>query len=224
MKDKLQEEARATYGLTPEQIVEAEEQLEELAATMKSTGSGVDEATEAKVAIERKKEIALSGDITKLTKEEKVALLRELHSMLGSLQETLVQHQAAPEGTITQPTREHGTEGTHHPFSSDQENQTANAVPQVHPKQDRKHGIEKTGGKKQTKERRSAGKRRSVAVDEDDDDEMRDATMANGVAVAADVATLVAMGFGERQAKDALEEAGGSVEGAAEWLTQSLCN
>ena len=40
MKDKLQEEARAKYGLTPEQIVEAEKQLDELTASMKRTGSG----------------------------------------------------------------------------------------------------------------------------------------------------------------------------------------
>ena len=50
------------------------------------------------------------------------------------------------------------------------------------------------------------------------EDAAAEAAAAVGAATAADVATLVAMGFGERQAKDALEEAEGSVEMAAEWL------
>lgn len=39
-------------------------------------------------------------------------------------------------------------------------------------------------------------------------------------AAAADVAQLVAMGFSAKQARDALEECGGDVEGAIEWLVQ----
>lgn len=39
-------------------------------------------------------------------------------------------------------------------------------------------------------------------------------------AAAADVAQLVAMGFSAKQARDALDECGGDVEGAIEWLVQ----
>lgn len=45
-------------------------------------------------------------------------------------------------------------------------------------------------------------------------------TAALEAAAAADVAQLVAMGFSTKQARDALEECGGDVEGAIEWLVQ----
>lgn len=39
-------------------------------------------------------------------------------------------------------------------------------------------------------------------------------------AAAADVAQLVAMGFSAKQARDALDECSGDMEGAIEWLVQ----
>ena len=45
VKDKMQEEARANYGLTPEQIKEAEEQVDELiAAAQASAGATAEDA------------------------------------------------------------------------------------------------------------------------------------------------------------------------------------
>jgi Holliday junction resolvasome RuvABC DNA-binding subunit len=42
--------------------------------------------------------------------------------------------------------------------------------------------------------------------------------IAASAALAADMQELVSMGFSSKQARDALEEASGDVEAAAEWL------
>ena len=65
------------------------------------------------------------------------------------------------------------------------------------------------------------GRAKKLSSEDDSDVEMEEAAgvaEAQGAAFAADVSTLLAMGFDERQARDALEEAEGSVEMAAEWL------
>lgn len=45
---------------------------------------------------------------------------------------------------------------------------------------------------------------------------------AAAAAAEADVAQLMGMGFSAKQARDALEEAGGDVEAAIEWLVVSI--
>jgi UBA/TS-N domain len=162
------------------------------------------------------------ADPTTLSKDDKMAVLKALHSRLEKLQSTLTQHEervaAASKDVVAG-----------EPSNSDQENDNdaANAV--VAPAAAVGATTTKVGAR-QTK-RKSAGSdaptkgkgnrpgrgRKGNESDEEMED-IAEAKAAVGAAAAADVATLVAMGFGERQAKDALEEADGSVEMAAEWL------
>lgn len=51
-----------------------------------------------------------------------------------------------------------------------------------------------------------------------EDEEEADAVAVNAAAAAADVAQLQSMGFPRSKALEALEESGGYLEGAIEWL------
>lgn len=216
MKEKLQEEARAKYGLTPEQIREAEEQLEEIAAAMAAnTNAAAGEAATASASV-----AATMGDPTTMDKEGKVAMLRALHARLASLQATLQQHSAAKAEAAQ-------------PSTSDQENLVANAPTGTHAavppttvatavaKQSK--GSARGRGKGPSKVTAGSKRRAAIAAADGDDDDFMDGgdeemVDASAAALSADVATLTAMGFGERQARDALEEADGNIDMAAEWL------
>ena len=151
-------------------------------------------------------------------------MLKALRSRLEKLQNTLTQHEqrvaTAPKDGETS--------------NSDQENDN-DAVNAVAPMA-AAVATTKGGSARQTK-RKSAGSdapakgkgnrpgRGKKSTGNESDEEMEDvaeAKAALGAAVAADIETLVGMGFGERQAKDALEEADGNVELAADWLMKHL--
>jgi hypothetical protein len=81
------------------------------------------------------------------------------------------------------------------------------------------------GGKRGGGGGKRGGRRASTSSGSEEEEEEKGgggpARGAADVALAADVATLTAMGFGARRAREALEEAGGDVEGAVEWLMAS---
>jgi hypothetical protein len=77
------------------------------------------------------------------------------------------------------------------------------------------------GGKRGGGGGKRGGRRASTSSGSDEEGGGGPARGAAAVALAADVATLAAMGFGARRAREALEEAGGDVEGAVEWLMAS---
>lgn len=134
------------------------------------------------------------SDASKMTRAEQVALLRRLHAKLAALHATLAAKLAGGAAT------------------SGQENCGANTKP---PRVVSARGkLPKAGAK-----RKSAA---AEGRDEEkfEEEERGDTDMAEAVhaASAADAATLVAMGFPGRQARDALEECGGDVEVAATWL------
>jgi hypothetical protein len=168
------------------------------------------------------------ADPATLSKDDKVAVLKALRSRLEKLQSTLTQH----EQRVAAATAAKDAAGE--PSNSDQENDNdaVNAVAPATAAAVTATTTAKGGGARQSK-RKSAGSdapakgkgtrpgRGKKSSGDDSDEEMEDvaeAKAAVGAAMAADVGLLVGMGFGERQAKDALEEANGSVEMAAEWL------
>lgn len=156
-----------------------------------------------------------------------MSVLKALRSRLEKLQSTLTQHEqrvAAAKDTVGETS------------NSDQENDN-DAVNAVAPSATTAAVAATTtkggGGSARQFKRKSAGSdapakgkgtrpgRGKKSSGDESDEEMEDAAEAKaamGAAAAADIAMLVGMGFGERQAKDALEEANGSVDVAADWL------
>jgi len=169
------------------------------------------------------------ADPTTLSKDDKLAMLKALHARLGKLQSTLTQHEervaaaaAAKDGALKEPS------------NSDQENDNGAVNAAVAPAAAAAAAATTKGGARQIK-RKSAGSdaplkskgaargngRGKKSTTYESDEEMEDAAEVEAAvqaAAAVDIDTLMAMGFGKRQAKDALEEAEGSVEMAAEWL------
>ena len=213
----MQAEARKKYSLTPQQIKDADDQIKELMAT-----------AQASVGVSEEDAALLSADPSTLSTTDKVAVLKLLHTRLRRLQTTMTTYTAAQLQKQQQKQTAQKSKSTL-PSTSNQENGTNNSA----------------GGPSRTAKRKSAGsmpnraprrgkKNADPGSSSDDDDmtnegdrgdvEMGDAGVAAETAAAvnaalnADVATLVAMGFGERQVRDALEEVDGSVEMAAEWL------
>lgn len=216
----MQEEARQKYGLCSEQIKEAEEQLEEVAA-----------AAHASVGISEEAAALLSAEPSTLSKEDKVILLRALHTRLEKLHSAFAKETSKPPRAPTAATTK-GTKGAIQPStSSDQENNGG-------PNTNQRSGVAGWKKRKSTGSGRGSSRQKNMLVDSDSEDGMDDGGMddenaginkAGGInegensdvleaARAADVGMLISMGFGERQAQDALEEADGSLEMAAEWL------
>ena len=140
-------------------------------------------------------------------------VLRLLHSRLEKLQGKLTEHaQQAIKTVEAQPNDD-----------SNRENNAVNA-PASTAVAPRSMKPGNRNGKRKSSEREGKkvrGRAKKLSSEDDSDVEMEEAAgvaEAQGAAFAADVSTLLAMGFDERQARDALEEAEGSVEMAAEWL------
>lgn len=191
-KDRLQIEAREKYGLNAVQLQEVEEQLEEVrkrqTAAVLMTGR------------------LMSEDADVLSKEEKIALLQKLHSRLASFCDQM--HGAVVQtvpSNIKAPQQ-----------FSDGENQEANANEPLMPQ-----GTTKQPGILQ-KKRSSTIKRKATHSGGDDcssDEESGDRKMRGGLQIPPEfIETLVAMGFSQKQAKEALEETEGDMESAANWL------
>ena len=74
--------------------------------------------------------------------------------------------------------------------------------------------------KKDANEEMAGGEPMDLDLDLDgvEEQERETANACRDAGMEADIGQLVAMGFGRRQAMDALEETNGSVEGAVEWL------
>lgn len=158
-----------------------------------------------------------AADPVTLSKDDKLSVLRLLHSRLEKLHGVLTNHaKQAAKAAEAQPSDD-----------SNRENNAVNAV--VRPTSATVAPISgksgsRTGGKRKSAGsdvKKGRGRPRKPSSEDDSDVEMEEAAAlaaAEGAAIAADVATLVAMGFEERQVRDALEEAEGHVEIAAEWL------
>lgn len=206
-KEKLQQDAASKYGLNEEQLREVEKQLEELAS--QRTSIHLDLNPEIDLDL-------LNRDVSTLSKQDKVDLLRAMHQRLQKL------HQA-----MANP-RNRGSSlfdfaGRIPLRGSNREKTTSNAYNST--------GIVGKGkSAPKMKKNRSSSSRGSMGgskksskyldmIDDDDDFVMQEDTdEAEKIAMESDLSLLLAMGFGERQARDALEETGGNVEAAAEWI------
>jgi hypothetical protein len=165
------------------------------------------------------------SDTTTLSRDEKIAILKELHAKLTELQGLVgpAAENFQPGGPHADPQSAAAGPST----SADQENTAARANPTAMAIEARtfKSAPKRKviGGAKPAK-----GRSKPLVVDDDEeepdaqaaardssDEEMADVDAAVAV---ADVAELMAMGFTAKQAKDALEDADGNVEAAANWL------
>lgn len=222
MKEKLQEEAKVKYGLTAEQMKDAEDQLEEFMAL--STARGViSTMSEGDAKL-------LTLDATSLPKEEKIALLCTLYAKLRALKQV-----TSKGGGVLYLFRE----------NDDQENYGTNAKgnggrdaikiafysggkPIVKSRglkrsADRTSKVKaqaKPEGQAQPRRHKKVHVSRRIHRESDSEEDMVPNTNAVDVVFDLDLANLVAMGFDEQQARDALEETSGDIEAAAEWLMQ----
>lgn len=241
MKEKLQEESRTKYGLTSEQISAAVTELEELATKLKRTASDSVDATNPSHAAADNSKLPslLESDPSNLTKEDKLALLNALHQHMQSLNTLLeksVNRRANGDDEDSAPSPDSDQEnkasnsGGHDDGIGGTRTITASTLAKAHRRRPATTTSTAAGGAIKTKRTKSSSlaqktlhnNKRDVSVlyDSDDDNDGGDDGFQNveQIAACADVETLVAMGFSKRQAEEALDEADGSVEGAAEWL------
>jgi hypothetical protein len=227
MKEKLQEEAKSKYGLTPEQIREVQEQLEDLAAQQgvarasSAPGAGVD---------------LLECDADSLSKAEKIELLRALHARLQQLHDFEVSGGSSARARAAIPSSSDG-ENRYQPLGAARNGSRSRLANGSTARKENASAARKKGknGRAATGKRLISARQKVDGDDEGDDEDCfggrnvpggtderneahGEAMELEGAADAADLATLVAMGFSERQARDALEEAGGNIDAAAEWL------
>jgi hypothetical protein len=216
----LQEESKSKYGLTQEQMDTVDAALEEIyGSRMKDDEEvkrhrGLVEELVKEVVGERPERAVVEG----WSREEKMAKLRELHEKLEQAQHVYRYHVSRQCQQTFQ--RKHKADG------GENNPAKANKAPAV--------GGKKTGSKPSAKRGKrfntngnkpKRGKKCDVveilseedadAMDMGDDDVAKECRDAGHE---ANISALIAMGFGRRQAMDALEETNGSVEGAVEWL------
>ncbi|EIE27270.1 ARM repeat-containing protein [Coccomyxa subellipsoidea C-169] len=243
MKDEWQAEAKARYGLSPDQLAEVEAQLEELVASVdRSKGSGLASGHVPLIDL-------MEAPLDALSREQKVLLLKRLRSKLASLVAALTAKQAgAPitkvHGTPVKRRRSMGTsvegateEQTVHaagPQEAEGVASGSNGRGAANKKGSAKAGTKRRARMpKEQKQQESAEERgtkrrsrgRGKVVFDDPDSDFMDVDDATGVladaeqtAVQADITSLQGMGFSKAKAKEALEECNYSMDLAIEWL------
>lgn len=216
MKEKLQEESKVRYGLTEEQMMDVERQLEDIfEAKMKEQG----DMTHHREVLNQLKSIGLPAidEIQAFSREEKLGRLRDLYDKLREAHAVYKYHASRQQ--------------CHHMFqrnhkasmntSGGRENVSENGNIRRTASGSKN---KKAGDKKKNKKKRRVSDESGMKTSSTDEeiDVTYDSDTAKECEVAgleASIATLTAMGFARRQVVDALDEANGSIEGAVEWLT-----
>jgi hypothetical protein len=221
-KMALQEESKAKYGLTDEQMLAVDKALEEIYGTRikddkevmrhRELLSGILEG----FVVNRPSRETLDG----LSREEKIDRLRELHGKLELAQQVYKYHVSRQcQQTFQRKHKSDNKKDVYVPMGGAGEDKEKKTTKRKTANKSKKFNT--NGGK--TKKAKDIDFM-DIISDEDDDpvDEGRcDKSVAQecrDAGIDASISTLVAMGFGRRQAMDALEETNGSVEGAVEWL------
>lgn len=190
----MQEEARVKYSLSPDQIKEAENQIDDLMAIRRGA-SYLAEKTDISEL--------LSVDPGNLSKDAKLALLKKLYLRIHRLDAAM---SLARKRLLC--------------IEKDEENQGINAPRRT---TSRKVSISKPVKVKRTKkeapdiQKRSKRSINATSLIEIEKDEMKEAF---NVALESDVSILMDMGFSKKQAQEALDESGGDLEMAAIWLME----
>lgn len=199
MKDRMQEEARAKYSLSAEQIKEAEDQIEDLMAIRRGASYVAEKPDIAEL---------LSVNPADLqTREAKLALLKKLYLRIQRLN---VAMNLAKKKLLCMDSGEEN-QGINAPRRSTfRKASTTNKPVKVKSSKRGASEIHK-------KSKRSAPAGAAASENETDRNEMNEAF---NVALQSDVSTLMDMGFSKKQAQDALDESGGDLEIAAIWLME----
>lgn len=196
-------EAAEKYGLTEDQIEQVHKELEKLATQILASRLDLSSETDYNL---------LNSDASSLSKKEKLNLLKALHQRLQKVH-NVISNGANRSASLSD------LAGMM-PLRGSNRERSASAI-----QANNSHKLSKGSAKERKIRRASASKassgrkRNSNSTDIDDDDfKMKEAGEAEKIARESDISTLMAMGFGERQARDALEEADGNLEIAAEWI------
>lgn len=221
-KTLLQEESKAKYGLTEEQLEAVDQELE---AIFGSKMKEQDEMKHHRDIIADLKLFSKTPDrqeLESLSRAQKIDRLRQLHEKLHQAQAVYKYHVSRQCQQIFQ--RNHKSSNMH---ANGRENMGLNTS------LEKKVQRASSGTKKNVqggRRKKTAAKKRKAnsnqLVDLTEETEFPSESMIDNVAkecrdagIEADISTLTSMGFGRRQVIDALEEANGSIEGAVEWLT-----
>ena len=233
-KAALQEASKAKYALTQEQMDAVDAALEEIYSAR--TKDDEELARHRALVEELMKEVGEGMRpgrevVAGWTREEKVEKLKALHARLVQAQAVYRYHVSREVGAVFQ--RKHKAEGREREREVEVENnaKAANGVrvglqgSSGKPGKPRKVPGKRGGKRFNTNGKMKRGKKAEQVSDDDVDGmdiELDDVAMTakecRDAGHEANISTLVAMGFGRRQAMDALEETNGSVEGAVEWL------
>lgn len=218
----LQEESKAKYGLTDEQLRAVDQELEAI------FGSRMKEQEETKHHRDIVAELKIISktpdrqELESLPRMEKIKRLRELHEKVQQAQTVYKYHVSRQCQQIFQ--RNHKSTGVH---ANGRENVGLNTS--LEKKSQGAKNKKAPRGKKAAAKKRRVVTKHCIDLTGEEEGEEYDGEQnpeIDGVArecrdagLEADISTLTAMGFGRRQVVDALEEANGSLEGAVEWLT-----
>lgn len=225
-KDRLQQETRANYGLTKEQMKEVEEQLDEI-KSQQAENNAANAAPTTKL---------MTDDPIALDRTDKLALLKRLHTKLSEL---CAQMTAKIENNNAVPPPQQQQQQQKHVAScpeSDGENRETNSAPQSAQPMSIDVSVAAVPKKRNPPSKKRIIKKRQLTEDSDSDDDFmsdddidkKPSSRGGGrnnskqhqkLQIPTEmIDSLTGMGFSQRQAKDALEETGGDVEAAIEWL------
>eukprot|EP00889_Picochlorum_renovo_P003434 jgi/Picre1/30464/NNA_005828.t1 len=220
MKEKLQEESKVRYGLTEEQMMDVERQLEDIfEAKMKEQG----ELKHHREVLNQLKSLSFPAidEIQAFSREEKLRRLRELYQKLQEAHAVYKYHTSRQQC--------HHMFQRNHKASMNTSGGRENVSENGNIRRTLSGSKNKKGGDKKKKKNGVSKKRRvsdesgmKASSTDEEIDVTYDSDTAKECEVAgleASIATLTAMGFARRQVIDALDEANGSIEGAVEWLT-----
>ena len=213
MKNSLQEESREKYGLTEEQLLAVDKEMEAIFETKAKQNEEMKHHRDI-LADLKMMAIAPIHELEALSREEKIQRLKELHEKLTKAQSVYNYHISRQ--------CQHMFQRNHKSSNGGRENRAVNAgVAQVVRKTSSGAKNKKDSASLTTKKRRVSDPIKKKEKRGEDDEEY-DVDIARECQVAgaeASISMLTAMGFARRQVIDALEEANGSIEGAVEWLT-----
>jgi len=218
-KALLQEESKAKYGLTEEQLQAVDQELEAIFGSKMMEQEEIKHHRDILAELKIVSKTPIRQELETLSRAEKIDRLRMLHDKIHQAQAVYKYHVSRQCQQIFQ--RNHKSSHAH-----GRENMGLNTASEKKVQSRTLSGKTKMAG---ARNKKAAAKKRRVAttqlVDLTEDDDIPEEEM-HGVAkecqdagLEADISTLTAMGFGRRQVIDALEEANGSLEGAVEWLT-----
>lgn len=233
-KAALQDASKVKYALSQEQMDAVDAALEEIYSAR--TKDDEESARHRGLVESWSKEVAgrpSAEEMSTWTREEKVARMKSMVEMLQQAQ-AVYRYQVRQEvGSVF--ARKHKAGSSDREVEVENNAKAANnakmdvgAAGAAGPKSKKvKVGNGGNSGKRAAKATKKAGRKGKRAEEDDEvddpmefgeDDAARTAMECRAAGHEASISALVAMGFGRRQAKDALEETNGSVEGAVEWL------